>query len=415
MRVLIIHRYFWPDRPAYAVMLRAMAGRLAAAGHEVTVLTAQPSYGGPGQQRAAAEEQLDGFRVLRVDLFAETKKSLWRKAINLALFRWKIRRVARREGPFDVIMAATTPPVYVAATALRLAREQGASFVYHNQDIYPEIAVAIGAIRRQAFVARLKRDDQRVLEGASRVVVLSEDMARAQRQRGADPSKLRIRNNFCLPRFDDGEPAEAAAAEWTPPPQWDAEDTRFRVLFAGNLGRFQCLDQVMDAAHALAGEREVRFDFVGDGAARADLEQQAGELLGQSVYFHGFVSTDMVRQMTAQADLSLITLAPEVIRYAYPSKLMTYLEAGAVLLAVLEEDSELATTVREEGVGFTCPAAGGEVIAAAIREARDRRAEADAMRARSRALAERAFGAERALDDWQALFAELEAERGGGA
>ena len=35
------------------------------------------------------------------------------------------------------------------------------------------------------------------------------------------------------------------------------------------------------------------------------------------------------------------------------------------------------------------------------------------MRERSRALADSAFGAERALDDWQALFAELQAERGG--
>jgi len=230
-----------------------------------------------------------------------------------------------------------------------------------------------------------------------------------------EPSKLWVRNNFCLPRFADGEaaPGPGTAEPGALPSVWHPEDTRFRVLFAGNLGRFQCLDQVMAAAQAMADDPDVRFDFVGDGAARADLETQAGELLGRQVYFHGFVSTDTVRAMTEQADLSLITLAPEVIRYAYPSKLMTYLEAGAVLLAVLEEDSELATTVREQGVGFTCPAAGGEKIAEAIRQARSRREEFPAMRERSRALADSAFGAERALDDWQALFAELQAERGG--
>ena len=64
-------------------------------------------------------------------------------------------------------------------------------------------------------------------------------------------------------------------------------------------------------------------------------------------------------------------------------------------------------------MGFTCPAAGGEKIAEAIRQARSRREEFPAMRERSRALADSAFGAERALDDWQALFAELQAERGG--
>ena len=44
LRLLLVHRYFWPDTPPYAVMLRAIAAHWAAAGHRVEVLAGQPSY-----------------------------------------------------------------------------------------------------------------------------------------------------------------------------------------------------------------------------------------------------------------------------------------------------------------------------------------------------------------------------------
>ncbi len=58
----------------------------------------------------------------------------------------------------------------------------------------------------------------------------------------------------------------------------DAVD--FVVLFSGNVGRYQALDKVMAAARLLADERGIRFLFMGEGAAKADRERQAGDLVG---------------------------------------------------------------------------------------------------------------------------------------
>ena len=41
---LAVHRYYWPDTPPYASMLRTIAAEWTGAGHPVDVLTSQPSY-----------------------------------------------------------------------------------------------------------------------------------------------------------------------------------------------------------------------------------------------------------------------------------------------------------------------------------------------------------------------------------
>ena len=56
--IVLIHRYFHPDTPPYAAILREIALSLGAAGHRVTVLTCQPSYNRSVVSRAPAREQL---------------------------------------------------------------------------------------------------------------------------------------------------------------------------------------------------------------------------------------------------------------------------------------------------------------------------------------------------------------------
>ena len=105
---------------------------------------------------------------------------------------------------------------------------------------------------------------------------------------------------------------------------------------------------------------------MGDGAARADLVSRAesfptGARASVTVLPHA--SSADARELMRTADLGLVTLQPGVIRLAYPSKTMTYLSEGLPLLVGVEADSELATTVRAEGIGFVLEA----LDAAAVR------------------------------------------------
>lgn len=360
-RILLIHRWFWPDTPPYASMLRSIGRQLVKDGYEVTVATAQPSYHGrdSGPKRPEVEE-LDGMTVVRLKQWKESKGNWIKRGLNMLRFMWQLRRfVLRRtrteQGPFDAIMATTMPPVLVAATARRAARRTGARFVYHMMDIYPEIAWVSGLAKRNILTRWLAKVDARNCREADRVVVLSQDMKNALEERGLACGHVVIQNNFRLETFDAPQ-AEGEASDPPEDPLLRKRLGEFRVLFAGNLGRFQGLDEIVEVVRGMVLEHpELQLHFLGEGVRRFHLEEMAGDFLDVHIHFHGHVPPDVALAWTASADLSLITLQPEIIRYAYPSKTTACLCAGSAVLAMVERDSELGRMVRKEELGFVTP------------------------------------------------------------
>ena len=152
-------------------------------GHRVTVLTCQPSYNRAVVERAPARERLrTGVTVRRWPVLDDRRSSAL-KLVNLAWFCLRLALAMPRLGRVDVVMAASTPPVVLAATASWLARRKAADFVYHQQDIYPEVTVGLGEEGWPA--GRLvRRLDARTDRSASRVVVLSRDMGETIARRG---------------------------------------------------------------------------------------------------------------------------------------------------------------------------------------------------------------------------------------
>ena len=402
MKILIIHRYFWPDSPPYAQMLRHMAGKLAADGHEVTVLSTQPSYN-PAYPppRQPYRESMDGFDVRRVWLFRENHRNLLARGLNAVLFSLRVAcQVAIRR--YDVIMAATAPPVLIAGVAARLASVKRARFIYHCQDIHPESGVLGGMLTNRFVIGALRKLDIGTCALASRIVVLSGDMADTLRERGlTDTAKLRVINNFMLDA-DLSSPGQDM-------PISGAEQPKLRIIFAGNIGRFQGLESIIDAMHLLQDEERVELLLVGGGVAKASLQIRAGDLLKRSVRFLEHKSQSAVERLIADSDVGLIALQAGVYRYAYPSKTATYMKLGCPLLVCMDKASELSEMVEREGLGEVCEPGDPVAIAAAIHKLRERKADLARRRARIIELGREMFGRDQALDKWSRLVKELAA------
>ncbi|MEO2237336.1 MAG: hypothetical protein ABGW95_03725, partial [Candidatus Poseidoniia archaeon] len=81
-------------------MLRFIAARLAADGHQVRVLTAQPSYTSTSSgQRMPRRETMDGFEVVRARLLPASKRNFLVRGINAVLFMFAILRQAEHGNP----------------------------------------------------------------------------------------------------------------------------------------------------------------------------------------------------------------------------------------------------------------------------------------------------------------------------
>lgn len=404
MKILLTHRYFWPDSPPYGDMLRAIAEALAAEGHAVGVFASLPSY--RGRAPAPRRERAGGVDIRRIAVLPEKTGGPLARLANVVLYCGGLVLHILRRRP-DIVTAASFPPVLAAASACMAARLVGARFVYHVQDIHPEVSrYAGGPLGRGRLFRALRWLDTRTLRRAAAVVVLSSDMAATLRARpGGAELPLLVINNFAL---DDD-----LAAPGPPPAEAAKPHGRIRAIFAGNIGRFQGLGALVDTAALLTDIADFEIAMLGDGAALATLKARAAGLA--NLRFMPHLRFAEARSVIADADIGIVSLQPGIHRVAYPSKTLTYLNLGLPLLAVVEPESEIARMVEAEGLGAVARERDGHAIAAAIRGLIDRRAELPCIGERGRALYRERFGRATALARWRHLVAEIADPREPGA
>jgi glycosyltransferase involved in cell wall biosynthesis len=402
MRILLVHRYYRPDVPAYAQMLGSMARRFADDGHSVTVLSTMPSYNdayaGPSPPK---REVVDGVHVIRLRLLRGEKQRPFVRLLNVGLFWTRVLLHAiRHRSDYELMTVASFPPILMGVLGRIVAKLTPIDFVYHYQDLWPEVATASGVMTEGPFARVCRRIDRWSAAGAVATVVLSEDMRATLADRGADITRCRVINNFIIDEYDDHVPLDPALQK---------RAGVYRVVFAGNLGRFQGLEVIIDAAHHLRDRSDIEFVFVGAGSLLQELEQRAGKLFDRTVRFFPFQPLPVVMRLLGDADLALISLAPGVIRTAYPSKTMTTVEADCRILAVVEPDSQLAREIEQHKLGTVCGSSSAADIAAAIQAEHER--SQSAVRGLVQTAGRQLYGREKTLAAWAELVFELERAR----
>lgn len=399
MKLLLVHRFIRPDAPGYAHMLYIMGQRFAKEGHDVTIFSCQPGYNnaydGPP---VPVREEVDGMTVIRIPLLKESKKKPVARTLNFIWFALRvIAHAVLRGKAYDLMTVSTFPPTLMAAVARVICFFRKTEYVYHCMDLYPEIAQASGMLNRSLALRIAASIDKRNCKKAKAVVVLSEDMLETLKERGIAADNVHVINNFIINTVD--ETAEA-------PEAFEKPSDKFRVLFAGNIGRFQSLETIVDAAKILESNKEIEFWFVGAGVSVDPLKEQAGSLLDDTVFFHPYLPIDVVMKVINRSHLGIVSLAPKVIRSAYPSKTMSYLEAGCKLLCLVEGDTSLASTVQSYGIGSVCsqpatPESVAEAISSEFRSWKDSGYDRDKIQKFGRSQ----FGQDVILGCWLQLIA----------
>ncbi len=359
MKILLTHRYFWPDTPPYANILRTLATHFADEGHEVRVFASYPSYG--KIEKGAALFFDDRITINRVRTFQETKSNIAVRLFNTMVYCIALFLHIIRIKP-DVVTAATFPPVIAGWVASLAAKIIGAKFVYHMQDIHPEVShYSGGLMQKRPLQAAFRWFDNQTLRRASAIIVLSQDMKNTlERRRLAGTLPIYIINNMLLSKF-----AEAAA----PPPDYAKAADKKRIIFAGNMGRFQRLDVIVPLiVAAMESDPRLELMLMGDGEMRPALERQWGQ--HAQVQFAPFLPFETAATVMADADIGLVSLAKDIYAVSYPSKILSYLGLGLPVLTFIEPHSGIAQEVTHNGIGATpaheTAASVGEAIASIL-------------------------------------------------
>ncbi len=412
MNILVLCPHFAPDVAPTGDVMTQIVEELAHRGHRIHVVTSLPWYlhhaieAGWESPRVRHEDTGWG-RITRVHPFPTDKRNIPARAAAFAGFTALagLAALATRSRP-DVVLAMS-PPLTLGAAGWLVARSRRVPFVFNIQDVFPDVAVELGAISDRRVIAVASWLERQTYRRADAVTVLSDELrdnVAAKVVVGApspagDPAKVRV-----IPNFIDTERIRPAARDNPYRREHELGD-RTVVMYAGNVGLSQSLDLVLAAATHLIDDPGVVFVINGGGSARAALEQQAKGLT--NVRFVDLQPKDRLPEVLAAGDIHVVPLRTGLARSSVPSKLYSILAAGRPIVASVDPGTEVDRTVAAAGAGIAVGPDDPEAFTKAIVALVQDRPAARAMGEAGRRFVEGWASPAAVATAYESLFAEL--------
>ena len=420
MKLLLFCPHFHPDLHAATgeVTTRLVEG-LAERGHRIDVVTSLPWYRGHEVDpdwtgRPWRIEHTSWGRIVRVWPFPTDKTNIPARAMGFGGMTTLATGLALTLRRPDLVMGMS-PPIFLGDAAWLLARRWRVPFVFNTQDIFPDVAMELGALEGGRAIALARRHERSMYRRADAVTVLSDDQARNVRAKlepaagSGGGARIHVIHNFV--DLDRIRPVERDNEYRR---RHDLEG-RTVVMYSGNVGLSQSFDLVRSAAIKWADDDRIVFVVNGEGAARGRVDAWAASM--PNVRTVDFGPRSEISQILGAADLHLILLKRGLARSSTPSKFYGILAAGRPVLASIDEGSEVATVIKEAEVGAAVPPDDEWAFLSALEELLARPAELRAMGERGRRFAETWLTPQAQAEAYEQLFQRVmaERERAGGA
>ena len=410
MKTLIVTHYFPPEIGAPQARLGDLARMWAAADDDVTVLTCMPNHPTgvipPAyRKKLRVRETRDGYRLVRTWVYATPNNGVVKKTLgHLSFMASSVVLGARSSGPADVVVVSS-PTFFSIFAAWALAKLKRARLVVEVRDLWPAIFVELGVLTNRRVIWLLERLELWAYRVADAVVVVSEGFRDDLVGRGVDATKVHtVRNGVDLARFQPGgDPAPGRT-------RLGVVDDQILVLYIGAHGISHGLVGVADAA-ALISDRQVHIAFVGEGAAKRDLERRVADLALTNVSLHAGVAREEVVGLLSAADLCLVPLRDVPLFSTFiPSKIFEYFGSGKAVIGAVRGES--AQILREGGALVVEPE-DPMALASAITELAtdpERRSE---MGGRARRYVEQNFDRQQLASKYRSILVDVVRRRKG--
>ena len=343
----------------------AFAKELVRNGFDVEVVTGFPNYPEgvvyKGYKiKLLQKEIIDGVKVARVPLFPNHDCSVARRIFNYTSFAFSSLvycLCCRRKA--DLIYAYH-PPLTIGIVAIAVRYFRGIPVVYDIQDMWPDTLKSTGMINSKIVLRFIAKIAKLVYKNVDRIVVLSPGFKRLLVERNVRKSKIEVIYNWC-----DENTLSKISPTALPP---FLKDSRFKVVFAGNMGKAQSLDTILEAAEILQkGGSSVLLVMVGGGVEVERLKLLCIEKGLKNIEFYPSVAMGEVGNYLRGADALLVHLKDDpLFKITIPSKIQAYLSVGRPILMGVKGDA--ANIVRESGAGIVFEPENPTSLAQAIIE-----------------------------------------------
>jgi colanic acid biosynthesis glycosyl transferase WcaI len=350
MLIYLVNRYFWPDESATSLLLTDLAEDLRAADHEVHVFTSRQLYDQPGAH-LPKHQDWQGIQIHRLNTTRFGRRHFWGRLLDIITFHLALRYANNIVVPPDAWFVMTDPPLLMT-TVLKLRDRLGGRVVHHVDDVYPDLAVALGSLpARGPVTSFLDRWARKELRACDQVLALGPCMARVLSQKGLGDDRLAI-----APPWADGNqlyPLDHGGNGFRQ--EIGIPGDHLVVMYSGNMGLGHRFATILEAARSLSPVDTIHFVFIGDGARRGQIDAFRREHNLKNVVLLPYQPRGRLRETLSAGDVHLISLDARVQGLIVPSKLAGILAVGRPVVFLGSERNSVAAAILREPCGHVIP------------------------------------------------------------
>lgn len=371
-RVTLITPYFWPENAACVPLMTELVEDLVKQRHSVRVVTSYPTRSVEDFAASGKDSGGDsliyyrGARVLRYPNPTRGRKGVAAKLVEaLLLWLWAAIASIRLAGTTDVFIVYSNPPLLTIPVSWSRIRRR-VPIVYNLQDLFPDSAMLSGLVRGRPIIRGLRWLEQCSYRRAHTIAPVSQGMADHVKKMVGD---VRV---MVVPNWVDTDRIRNVA--------WESNrfrralpvdlESKFVVVYAGNLGFAQDIDVIVDAACILRDHRDIVFVVAGEGQSRPSLERKIAGLQLHNLVLMPLQPQELVADVYSIGDIGLVTVRSGIGSTSVPSKTWPIMACGRPVVACADPSCELAMLIVRENVGMVVPPGDARALADTILAAR---------------------------------------------
>jgi len=365
MRLTYLVQYFPPEQASGLQLVEDLLEGFAKHGWDVNLYTPTPTRGVTAQQRKEyakkrTEKKYEGkLTIHRMHLYREGTGFIPR-ALRYVLFSiecfWKAATV-----PADFIFTGSGPPTQGVVVGLAKKFSRKKKVIYNLQDIFPDSLVTAGICGEDSKLMRIGRKMENfTYRNADVIITITDDMKANVVAKGVDPAKVKVVRNW----IDVGRIQPVNRVNNRLFEELGLAREKFYVVYAGNLGKVQGVEVILEAAEMLKNESDIHFVVFGNGSEEENIKSQAEHLTNLSIF--PLQPMDRVSEVYSLGDVSIVPCKPGTGGSGMPSKTWTIMATATPIIASFDLGGEMERTIKEAGCGCCVQASDVKALVEAI-------------------------------------------------
>lgn len=354
MKINILSQWYPPETET---RIHILAKHLASKGNSVISITGFPNYPKgkifPGYKiKWRKWEKMDNVKVLRLPLYPSHDNFPINRILNYLSFAFSASSLGLILVRRADVMWVYHPPLTIGLPALIISKIRRIPFIYEIQDMWPETLLATGMIRNKRVLRILDLFSKLVYSYASAIVVISQGFKLNLVKKGVKESKIHIIPNWA----DENIYREFENKKYG--------NSKFKLVYAGNIGKAQALNNLVDASELLISENTLIY-IIGDGLEKDTIKSKISEKKIDNIILLDKMPPLNVIRFYEISDALLIHLKKdELFSITIPGKTFAYMACGRPIICAA--DGEVAKVIEEAKCGIVVPPEDPKKLAEAI-------------------------------------------------